>query len=187
MGILSARTRRDSDVGQFNYGLLLKPPGRYQIFRSVEVDLGSAQLLPAPKHQPESLSLTRETERVRRCSLERRVRSEGMVPVTEVGKSSLPTLRQTPDRPLCQLGEQQTSNLLLQVLPTPGGGDGCSSNLLEQPVNLRLPSIQFDPDYSSEVPPIQREHDSNRPVLAEPTVISNHPEVSSRSSFQISD
>lgn len=107
-----------------------------------------------------------------------------MVAVPILGGSHFSPVRLSSCGSVWNPRQLQASNVLLQVLPPSGVGFRRSFHPMGQSVDVCLSPIQPSSLNSTRVCSLQRGDDYRGPILAEPTLVSNHPEAPGRPPIQ---
>lgn len=175
-----------SPVRQLHDCFLHQPSGRNQVHLPLHQNLGSPSSLPSLQHPHKSLPSRRPGECYGRRSLQREPTGNGVVPISSLGQSHLPDLRQTYAGPVRNPVQYQTSRVLYEVLPSPSLVDRRSSDHMGQPLCLRVPPLVFDSTRTPQAEGVQHSPPPGRPILAQPAVVSSTPGDANRLPLQVS-
>ena len=187
LGRRTANVRSDCPIRQLHDRVVHKPSRGHQVQDPLPNNVGSTNPLPGIRDKSEGQSSSRKAEHPSRRPFQGQVQRKRVVPLPDVGQSCFSALRPPIDGPVCHSGQCQASGVLHEILSPPGVGNGRSSSELEQPLDLRLSSVEARSHCPAETISVQRGHVIDRSMLAEPAMVPVNPPATSGPSVQVSE
>ncbi|PIK41931.1 hypothetical protein BSL78_21218 [Apostichopus japonicus] len=141
-------------------------------------DLGSPDDSQGLRNDITGVPHRRKTKCDGRCSIQRTDGPKRVGTVPENMQQDLRNLRQTNGGPVCDGGEHQTPDFLLQTIPPQGAPHRRHVLPMEQSGSLRLPAALHDRPGPEKDPPLQRKSHTDSPLLAPQTMVRGAPTTS---------